>query len=133
MSNKHGLKNMEFGIYIRELREKRGLTLAQVAERLDLSINYVSQLERNLRKPTDKLVIEFSQLYKVDQDILFRKSGQIPLRVRKVINRNTNLQKSLSFVDKRNLSQEVEKQIVIRIHRMIAEFFNVDESDILSK
>lgn len=131
MNNKHDLQNEEFGTYIRGLREKRGLTLAQVARRLDLSINYVSQLERDLRKPTDKLVIEFSRLYKVDEDILFRKSGQIPLRVRKVINRNINLQKSLSFVDKSNLSQEIENQIMIKIHRMIATSLNEDEGDIL--
>lgn len=133
MNNKHSFKFKEFGMYIRKLRENRGLTLAQVAERLDLSTNYVSQLERGLRKPTDRLVIEFSRLYKVDEDILFRKSGQIPLRVRKVINRNINLQKSLSFVDKSNLSQEIENQIMIKIHPMIATSLNEDEGDILSE
>lgn len=133
MNNKHSLKNKEFGMYIRKLRENRDLTLAQVAERLGFSLNYISQLERGERPPTDKLIIRFSQFYKVNEDFLFRKSGQIPLRVRKVIARNIKLEKSLSFVDKRNLSQEVENQIVIKIHRMIAEFFNVDESDILSE
>ena len=59
---------------------------------------------------------------KEQQEVIIRKYQQY-----------LKLEKSLSFVDKRNLSQEVENQIVIKIHRMIAEFFNVDESDILSE
>ncbi|MDY0407383.1 helix-turn-helix domain-containing protein [Paracerasibacillus soli] len=66
----------EFGRYIKEKRSKRGFTLSQVADRLEISINYVSQMERGVRKVTDDLVVSFAELYNVDLDELFWMSGR---------------------------------------------------------
>ncbi|AIF42167.1 repressor protein [Virgibacillus sp. SK37] len=81
---------------MRWMRLKRGFTLSQVADGLGISTNYVSQLERGERKVTDDLVVSFAKLYNIDEDILFWKSGKIPLGVRKLIVNDKSLQEALS-------------------------------------
>lgn len=133
LNEKYNLEYEDFGSYIRELRERRRLTLVQIAEKLKISTNYVSQLERNIRRPTDELIIGFSKLYNIDEDVLFQKSGQVPLRSRKVVSRNKNLQKSLSFIYKSSLSKEKESEIMNEFVRIIAGSLNVNDDDILNE
>ena len=48
---------MAFGRYIRRAREERALTLTEVARRLDISIAYLSRIEREREKPPpDRLI-----------------------------------------------------------------------------
>ncbi len=42
---------MAFGRYIRRVREQRALTVTEVAKRLDISIAYLSRIEREREKP----------------------------------------------------------------------------------
>ena len=50
---------------LRELRIKKGMSLEQVAEKLDISFGYVSLLERGLRGMSADRMVEFSKLYGV--------------------------------------------------------------------
>ncbi|MFC0301153.1 helix-turn-helix domain-containing protein [Virgibacillus soli] len=112
----------EFGRYIKEKRSKRGFTLSQVADRLEISINYVSQMERGVRKVTDDLVVSFAELYNVDLDELFWMSGKIPVGVRKLIMKDANLQNALSYIHKFGLSSEKQE----RLTKEILEFIKTD-------
>ncbi|MGG3691797.1 helix-turn-helix domain-containing protein [Heyndrickxia ginsengihumi] len=112
----------DFGPYIRELRLNRGLNLDHVAERLKISTNYVSQLERGKRRATYKLIIAFSEFYNVDVDILLRKSGKTLLGVTELLCRYENLENALSLVYKSNLSPEKEREIIDGIIRVIADY-----------
>ena len=89
-------KEKKFRAYIKWMRLKRGFTLSQVADRLRISTNYVSQLERGERKVTDELLVSFAKLYNIDEDVLFWMSGNIPLKVRELILNDRDLQKALS-------------------------------------
>ncbi|AIF45087.1 helix-turn-helix domain-containing protein [Virgibacillus sp. SK37] len=97
---KSGDKEKKFRAYIKWMRLKRGFTLSQVADRLGISTNYVSQLERGERKVTDELVVNFAELYNIDEDVLFWMSGNIPLKVRELILNDRNLQEALSCLHK---------------------------------
>lgn len=55
---------------LRELREKRGLTLEQVAEKLDLRNQYVSNYELGKRKPDYDTLSKFADFYGVTVDYL---------------------------------------------------------------
>lgn len=55
---------------LRELREKRGLTLAQVAEALDLRTQYVSNYELGKRSPDFDTLSKFADFYHVSVDYL---------------------------------------------------------------
>lgn len=51
-------ENMRFGEFIKDKRLKKEITLRQMAEILDLSIAYLSDIENNRRYPMDNEKIE---------------------------------------------------------------------------
>lgn len=54
-------ENQFLGFRIRTLRKSKKITLAQLAEACDLSIGYISQLERGLAQPSINALINISQ------------------------------------------------------------------------
>lgn len=62
----------EFSKFLREAREKSGLTQSQVAEKLGYSTaQFVSNWERGQSYPPMKTLPTLAQLYKVNTDQLF--------------------------------------------------------------
>lgn len=53
---------------IRELREKNGLLLRQVAAEIEIDQALLSKIERGERLPTKEQVIKLAKFYKVDLD-----------------------------------------------------------------
>ncbi|SHJ27429.1 transcriptional regulator, XRE family with cupin sensor [Dethiosulfatibacter aminovorans DSM 17477] len=51
-TNMTDIEERKIGDRIKEIRKEKGLTLKQLSEMLDLSIGYLSNLERNLNSPT---------------------------------------------------------------------------------
>lgn len=49
--------------WLRELRTKRGLTLKDVGEKLDIAWRYVGDIECGRRNPSSNLAYRFSQLF----------------------------------------------------------------------
>lgn len=54
------------GEYIRELRERNGLLLRQVAAEIEIDQALLSKIERGERLPTKDQVIRLAKFYKVD-------------------------------------------------------------------
>ena len=50
------------GQRIRDLRRKRGLTQEKLAELVDLSVPYISHLERGTKKPSLAVLIRLAEL-----------------------------------------------------------------------
>lgn len=53
---------------IRELREKNGLLLRQVAAEIEIDQALLSKIERGERMPTKEQVIKLAKFYKIDLD-----------------------------------------------------------------
>ncbi|MDD9921964.1 MAG: XRE family transcriptional regulator [Boseongicola sp.] len=62
---------------LRALRKSRGLTLVEVAERVDRSVGWMSQVERDLSEPTLEEIETLSEVLDVSVTTLF---GQAPAR-----------------------------------------------------
>lgn len=60
----------DFGMRLKSLREKVGLSQTQVATRLNLTRATVSSYERNLITPSVDVLEKFSMLYHVTTDYL---------------------------------------------------------------
>ncbi|HYH31977.1 MAG TPA: XRE family transcriptional regulator [Pseudonocardia sp.] len=58
------------GPRLRELRRRRDLTLADVAERTGVSVSTLSRLESGLRRPSLELLVPLAQTYRVPLDDL---------------------------------------------------------------
>ncbi|MFZ5632564.1 MAG: helix-turn-helix domain-containing protein [Bacillota bacterium] len=69
---------MKIGQIIRDFRKERGVTLTELAHKLDISPSYLSAIERNLRKPSvqilksiaDQLSIPLIFLTGMEEDVL---------------------------------------------------------------
>jgi len=65
---------------LRELREKRGLTLEQVAQDLGLKNQYVSNYELGKRRPDYEILKSFAEYYDVTTDYLIEHTSDKPHR-----------------------------------------------------
>jgi len=61
----------DLGGRIRSLRRGRGRTQEQLAERVGLSVNYVSRIERGLENPTLETLLGLAEALKVELGDLF--------------------------------------------------------------
>ena len=60
----------DFGLRLRELREKQNLTQKQVADKLDVSAVAISSYERNIALPTSEALKALAVIYKTKADYI---------------------------------------------------------------
>ena len=63
---------MEFGEYIRSLREKRNLLLREMAANINMDVAYLSKIERGNRIARREQVIAFAKELKEDENKLIK-------------------------------------------------------------
>lgn len=61
---------MVFGRELKKLRQQKHLTQEQLAERADLSVPYISHLERGSKKPSLAVLVRLSESLEVTADQL---------------------------------------------------------------
>jgi len=64
------LEAFDFGMRLKKLREKQGLTQKQVAEKIGLTEAAVSSYERNIAQPTADTLKTLAVLYRVKADYI---------------------------------------------------------------
>ncbi len=68
------MDKLTLGDRIREVRKKQKLTQEQLAERLDISVEFVGQIERNLKMPSIQVFVKLVEVLNVSADYLLRDS-----------------------------------------------------------
>ena len=63
---------LNMGDRIKETRKKQGLTQDQLAEKVDVSLEYISQIERGLKIPSMQVFIKLVEVLDVSADYLLR-------------------------------------------------------------
>lgn len=84
-----------FGAQLLELRESAGLTLRQLAGALDLDHTYLSHIESGRRAPSDEVLQRIAAHFHQDVDVLRLQAGQVPDRLKSVMQRHPQLTLSL--------------------------------------
>jgi HTH-type transcriptional regulator, competence development regulator len=70
---------MSFGAFIRERRNERGLTLLDVAAEIDVSIPYLSRIERDRENPPrDELIRRLAEVLAIPEDEAFAAARRLP-------------------------------------------------------
>jgi transcriptional regulator with XRE-family HTH domain len=68
-----------FGAFIRQRRNERGLTLLDVAAALEISIPYLSRIERDREKtPRDELIRQLAKILRIPEDDAFAAARRLP-------------------------------------------------------
>lgn len=60
----------DFGLLLKQLREDKGLTQQQLAERINRNKTVISKYENNLQSPTLDTLIQFALIFNVSLDYL---------------------------------------------------------------
>lgn len=68
------MDKLTMGDRIKEARKMRGLTQEQLAERLDVSVEFVGQIERGLKLPSMQVFTKLIEALNVSADYLLRDS-----------------------------------------------------------
>ena len=63
----------EFGIYLRETREKLDLTQQEVADRMDVEVMQVSRIERGIVNTSISMIKEIAECLEIPLYDLFKK------------------------------------------------------------
>lgn len=71
-SRKHSI---HFGQAVRELRTNEGISQMALAERADLSLTYVSELERGLSSPSLDTIVRVARAFGSSGSDLLRRAG----------------------------------------------------------
>lgn len=66
------MNKLTIGDRIREVRKKNGFTQEQLAERLDVSVEFIGQIERGLKLPSMQVFIRLIEVLNVSADYLLR-------------------------------------------------------------
>jgi transcriptional regulator with XRE-family HTH domain len=75
-------KKVLFGKIIHEQRKKKKNTLKHVAERVGVSTNFISLLERGLKAPSDKVIIKLADVLEINEGVLFKALGRVHPSIR---------------------------------------------------
>lgn len=118
MSDKSNL--IEVGKMLRERRKNFDFTLRFVSEKIGVSENYISEIEKGTKGkiPSDLIIRQLAEIYKVDERELFKGFGKIPISLKEELEKNEGLtdtlyriqkNKKLNDDDRNNLYDEIQK------------------------
>ena len=68
------MDKLTMGDRIKETRKLRGLTQEQLAEKVDVTLEYISQIERGLKMPSMQVFIKLVEILDVSSDYILRDS-----------------------------------------------------------
>ncbi|HHW54909.1 MAG: helix-turn-helix transcriptional regulator [Bacillota bacterium] len=97
---------MEFGEYLKKLREKRGFSIRKLALAAGVSNSYLSQIETGQRGiPSHRILWKLARPLKVDYEELLRAAGYLVLREGQYIFLEDNKYSSEPILDLEELLQ----------------------------
>lgn len=106
---------MKLNEKIRELRENKNLTQADVAEKLDLSVAGYAKIERGITEVTIPRLEQLANIFEVDMTEL------LPQKIGMIIQNNQNTNSHICHIynafDDKALHGEIEKLKLIIAHR----------------
>ena len=117
-------RQAEAGEYLHKKRDKKGVSLANVAENVGCSPSYLSEIERGLKLPGDVLISRIARYYDIDEPDLFRRYGKVPLSAIEEVENNPVLQKTLLEISRnKDLTEEKKQDYYDKIHKIYLRMF----------
>lgn len=117
------------GDILKRQRLELGYTLDHTASEVGVSINYISELERNNKtNPSDEVIVKLAKVYRVDEDDLFNLFGKMPLATKEEVLSNPTLMRILSRIKKENkLTPQQKYDLYEKLHELYEEMANEEE------
>ncbi len=110
-------QRLEAGAFLRKLRNKRDISLEKLGQEFGVSHNYLGEVERGNKTPSDRLIRQLADYHNIDEAELFSKFGKVPLVAREVLKDNITVQKMIIDIEKNNKLDDDKK------HKLYDEIF----------
>ena len=98
---------MTFGQRVRELRIAKSMTQLELAERLNVSMSYISKVERSRLQscdyPSEKFIHKLADELRANEDELLLLADKVPASIRERIQQRPALFRKLAAMDSRSL------------------------------
>jgi transcriptional regulator with XRE-family HTH domain len=103
---------VKIGELLRLKRVEKRQSLSEIAEKVGVSINYISEIEKgNKTNPSDDIIVRLAEIFSLNEDDLFAAFNKLPLAARNEIHAYPNLAKALSQLNNDDsMSHEKKKQ-----------------------
>lgn len=110
----------EIGTLLRNLRVNAGFTQEQMAEGLDISQNYISQVERGERSPSWKLLVRYANAVGVSVVSILRKAGLLGESTQEIEDQIAELVAEVpEFSDLFDLAQEISRENPAKLSEIV--------------
>ena len=100
---------MQFGARVKQLREQRQWTQKELAERLDVSVSYISKVENERLHfgdyPSEKFIHKLADELKADEDELLLLANKVPEGIRRRIRERPEAFRQLADLDDRTIDR----------------------------
>lgn len=118
-----GMRNVEFGVQLKALREARRVSQSKLAERADFDHSYVSRLESGARMPTRDAVERLASallLSQPEEDALLASAGFLPRDITSLLSDEPALGEVLDFLQDDAVPAEYRENMR-QVLRLLAE------------
>jgi PGF-pre-PGF domain-containing protein len=87
-------ENLKFGAKLRELRTKSGLSLRELADKVNVDFTYLSKIENGVMPPpSEKVIRQLAETLNADKDELLTLAGIIPSDIAEILKDRDTLRK----------------------------------------
>lgn len=104
---------MQFGERVRALREARKLTQRELADRLGVSVSYISKVENEKLHfgdyPSEKFIHKLASELEADEDELLLLADKVPTSIRKRIRERPDVFRVVADMNETEMDQIVEQ------------------------
>ena len=108
---------MPVGDSIRNARYRAGYSLRALAGRLEIAPAYLSDMERGLRRPTERILLGIAEILNMDFDLLMREAG----RIRESVHQYMLREELAGRIVQRMAEAELEQEDLERILKVVEE------------
>ena len=107
------MPEMQFGSKVRELREQRGFTQRELADRVGVSVSYISKVENERLHfgdyPSEKFIHKLAIELSADEDELLLLTDRVPLSLRQRIRQRPDAFKKFADLDDNSMDALLSK------------------------
>ncbi len=107
-------EGQKFGAKLRELRTKAGLSLRELANKVNVDFTYLSKIENGvLPPPSDKVIRQLAETLNADKDELLTLAGKIPPDIAEILRDRETLEKLRADRARKEAASESKKIVPI--------------------
>lgn len=121
------------GKFIREKREQQGHSVRALGDLINVTGNYVSEIERGIKPASDEVIRELAPHLYVDETELFNLYEKTPLRVREELEEAEALRNIIDEVNKKDIPAKYKTKLYNKFQKAYIETLEEMEKDLEGK